>query len=148
MSKQSYPRLRVVSASVAAALAAGMLVTAPAQARITKIEITDRSEAFGGYEFAGVGKYERILGIATGEINPLDPKNAVITDIQLAPRLPNGNVQYTHNFYILKPLDLSKGNHKMMYEPPNRGRKTHSTLNRTPDGTNDPAALNDTSNPG
>ena len=31
-------------------------------------------------------------------------------------------------------LDLSKGNHKMMYEPPNRGGKTYQTLNNTPNG--------------
>ena len=65
----------------------------------------------------------------------------MITDIKFAPKLPNGNVQYQHNFYILKPVDLSKGNHKMMYEPPNRGRKTYQEVNRTPDGGNDPAAL-------
>ena len=53
-----------------------------------------------------------------------------------------------HNFYILKPLDLAKGSHKMMYEPPNRGRKTYQELNRTPDGTNDPAALTEAGNPG
>jgi hypothetical protein len=43
----------------------------------------------------------------------------------------------------LKPLDLSHGNHKMMYEPPNRGSKTYQALNNTPTGTNDPAALTD-----
>ena len=32
----------------------------------------------------------------------------------------------------------------MMYEPPNRGGKTYQTLNNTPAGTNDPAALTDT----
>jgi hypothetical protein len=142
MSKQSYPRLRVVSASVAAALAVGMLAAPSAQARITKIEITSRGTAFGGYSFPGVGQYEKIVGIATGEINPSNPKNAVITDIELAPRLANGNIQYQHNFYILKPLDLSKGNHKMMYEPPNRGGKTHGTLNRGAGG-NDPGATTD-----
>jgi hypothetical protein len=48
----------------------------------------------------------------------------------------------------LKPVDLSKGNHKMMYEPPNRGRKTYQELNRTPDGGNDPAALTEAAFPG
>ncbi|HEY3243808.1 MAG TPA: alpha/beta hydrolase domain-containing protein, partial [Phycisphaerae bacterium] len=61
----------------------------------------------------------------------------VITDILLAPRNASGHVEYAHNFYILKPLDLSKGNHKMMYEPPNRGGKTFATLNRS-SGGNDP----------
>jgi len=31
----------------------------------------------------------------------------------------------------------------MMYEPPNRGGKTYQTLNNTPSGTNDPAAITD-----
>ena len=36
-------------------------------------------------------------------------------------RTPTGKVEYAFDFYILKPIDLSKGNHKVMYEPPNRG---------------------------
>ena len=36
----------------------------------------------------------------------------------------------------------------MMYEPPNRGRKTYQELNRTPDGGNDPAALTEAAFPG
>lgn len=129
--------------------AAGILAGASiANARTTRIQILTRTTAFGGHSFPGVGQYEVITGIATGEVNPSDAKNAVITDIALAPRLPNGNVQYQHNFYILKPLDLQKGNHQMMYEPPNRGRKTYQELNRTPDGGNDPAALTEAAFPG
>jgi hypothetical protein len=129
--------------SIASALAAtGLLATTPSEARTTKIEITSRTTAFGGYSFAGVGQYEKIVGIAHGELDPADTRNAVITDIQLAPRNASGKVEYAHNFYILKPLDLSKGNHKMMYEPPNRGGKTHGTLNRGAGG-NDPGAVTD-----
>ena len=137
-------RGNVLQASIAAAVAAGLLCAASAvQARITQIQYTITNPAFGGYSFPGIGQYETITGIATGEVNPLDPKNAVITDIALAPRNANGNVVYQFNFYILRPVDLSKGNHKMMYEPPNRGGKTYQTLNRTPTGTNDPGALTD-----
>src|SRR5690348_10887801 len=133
-----FTRRRLLRIGIASALAGGMLVGASAaDARTTHIQILARATAFGGYSFPGVGQYEVITGIATGEIDPTDSKNAVITDIALAPRLPDGNVMYQHNFYILKPVDLSKGNHKMMYEPPNRGGKTYQTLNRTPDGTND-----------
>ncbi|HVV61535.1 MAG TPA: alpha/beta hydrolase domain-containing protein, partial [Pseudolabrys sp.] len=82
-------------------------------------------------------------GIASGEVNPNNPQNAVITDINLAPRNARGNVEYQHNFYILKPIDLSKGNHKMMYEPPNRGGKTFGTVNNTPTAGNDPGSLTD-----
>src|ERR1700720_3290103 len=135
---------RLLRFGVASVLATGVLaVTSVAQARITQITILNRGTAFGGFSFPVVGQYEFITGVATGEVGLSNPQNAVITDIQLAPRNPNGNVNYQHNFYILKPLDLSQGNHKMMYEPPNRGGKTYQTLNNTPAGTNDPAAITD-----
>jgi len=56
-----------------------------------------------------------------GEINPNDRRNVVITDIQLAPRLANGNVQYKSTFTIYKPIDMSKAPGIMLYNVPNRG---------------------------
>ena len=124
--------------------AACVLLAAPAaDARVTKIEIISKqSPTFGGYVFKDVGAYEKIVGKAFGELDPKDPKNAVIVDIQLAPKNANGKVEYAFDFYILKPIDLSKGNHKVMYEPPNRGRKTHAALNRGAGG-NDPGSVTD-----
>ncbi len=125
------------------ALAAALMLATPAQAHVTKIVITGRqSPAFGGYAWPGVGQYERISGKAYGELDPTDPKNAVIADIALAPRNAKGLVEYAFDFYILKPIDLNKGNHKMVYEPPNRGGKTIGTLNRGVGG-NDPGAITD-----
>jgi len=137
--KRKLSRLGVATLLATSVLAA----TSVAQARTTQIQILNRGTAFGGHSFAGVGQYEFITGIATGEVSPTNPQNGIITDIQLAPRNGHGNVVYQHNFYILQPLDSSKGNRKMMYEPPNRGGKTYQTLNNTPTGTNDPAALTD-----
>ncbi len=130
--------------SILALSAAGILVAAPAaDARVTKIQITSKeSPTFGGYAFEAVGPYEKIVGKAFGELDPNDPKNAVIIDIQLAPKNANGRVEYAFDFYILKPIDLSKGNHKVMYEPPNRGRKTQAALNRGAGG-NDPGSVTD-----
>ena len=131
---------KLLQFGIATVAAAGVLAAIPtAQARITKIEILNRTTAFGGYSFPGVGQYEVLTGIATGEVNPHDHLNKGITDIELAPVNGNGNVVYQHNFYILKPVDLHKGNHKMMYEPPNRGGKTYGTINNTPTSGNDPA---------
>ncbi|HEX6795996.1 MAG TPA: alpha/beta hydrolase domain-containing protein [Casimicrobiaceae bacterium] len=133
-----FDRRAVLRLGIASALAGGMLIGAcVADARTTQIQILSRTTAFGGYSFPGVGQYEVIKGVATGEIDPNNPQNAVITDIGIAPPNPDGNVGYQHNFYILRPLDPSKGNHKVMYEPPNRGGKTFQTLNRSPGG-NDP----------
>src|SRR6266436_3176237 len=119
------------------------VVATPARAHVKKIQITSKeSPAFGGYSWPGVGQYEKIVGKAFGELDPKDPKNAVIVDLQLAPRNASGKVEYSFDFYILKPIDLSKGNHKVMYEPPNRGRKTHAALNRGAGG-NDPGSVTD-----
>src|SRR5262245_53457736 len=129
-----------VTAALTAAL---LLLAATADAEITRIQITAReSPTFGGYSFPGIGQYEKLVGKAYGEVDPNDPKNAVIVDIRLAPRNRAGKVEYSFDFYILKPIDLSKGNHKVMFEPPNRGRKTHATLNRGAGG-NDPGSITD-----
>ena len=129
--------MRIKVALVAAIL---LVAASAADARITKIKIvTKESPTFGGYAFKGVGQYEKLVGKAYGELDPNDPKNAGIVDIKLAPRNARGRVEYAVDFYILKPVDLSKGNHKVMYEPPNRGRKTHASLNRGA-GSNDPGS--------
>src|SRR2546427_12553190 len=132
--------------AVCALTAAGaMIAAAPADARVKKIQVTTKeSPTFGGYSWPGVGQYEKIAGKAFGELDPKDPKNAVIVDLQLAPRNASGNVEYSFDFYILKPIDLTKGNHKMLYEPPNRGRKTIVALNRGVGG-NDPGSVKDAS---
>jgi len=63
----------------------------PARARVKKIQITAKeSPTFGGYSWPGVGQYEKIVGKAFGEIDPKDPKNAVIVDLQLAPKNAKG----------------------------------------------------------
>jgi hypothetical protein len=138
------PKFRV--AALAALCTAAMLGAAAADAHITQIQITTHeSPTFGGFSWPGVGQYEKLAGKAFGEVNPNDPKNSVIVDLALAPRNARGNVEYSFDFYILKPIDLSKGAHKVMYEPPNRGGKTWATLGRvTLDGPasngNDPGS--------
>jgi hypothetical protein len=128
---------------VAIAAAVLLVAASAADARITKLKVvTKESPTFGGYAFAGVGQYEKLAGKAFGELDPNDPKNAAIVDIKLAPRNARGKVEYAFDFYILKPIDLGKGNHKVMYEPPNRGSKTHESLNRGAGG-DDPGSLTD-----
>ena len=58
-----------------------------------------------------------------GELDPFDPHNAVITDIQLAPRNADGKVEYTTTFTLHKPVDMSRSSSVMVYEVVNRGNK-------------------------
>ncbi len=140
--KRSVVRLSVVTLLLALY---GICSATTAHGSVKKVQITAKqSPAFGGYSWPGVGQYERIAGKAFGELDPKDPRNQVIVDLQLAPKNANGKVEYSFDFYILKPIDLSKGNHKMVYEPPNRGRKTIVALNRGVGG-NDPGSVTDAS---
>jgi hypothetical protein len=119
-----------------------LMLASDVDARVTKIQITTKeSPTFGGYSWPGVGQYEKIVGKAFGEVDPADPKNSVIVDILLAPRNANGRVEYSFDFYILKPIDLTKGAHKVVYEPPNRGSKTWTTLGRVSSGGDDPGSI-------
>jgi hypothetical protein len=108
-----------------------------AEARITRIVIQTRtSPAFGGASFGIVGQYEQLTGVAFGEVNPKDPLNAVITDIELAPRNSRGNVEYSMDFSITKPLDMSRGNKTLLYDVPNRGNIRSPELNIGGNATN------------
>src|SRR5438874_6294047 len=102
-------------------------VSAPAaQARVTRITIEKRtSPAFNGAAFGAAGQYETLTGRAYGELDPKDSHNAIITDIQLAPKNARGMVEYTATFQIVKPIDMSKASHLMWHDVPNRaGRVT------------------------
>ena len=90
---------------------------------ITKFTITKKqSPAFNGESFGAIGQYELVSGIAEGELDPKDPRNAIITDLDLAPRLPNGNVRYATTFSIAKPLDMTKASGLLYHANANRGR--------------------------
>ncbi|GAB3914607.1 alpha/beta hydrolase domain-containing protein [Larkinella knui] len=121
-----------------------MVFDSPAlQARIVRIEITSRqSPTFEGRLFGKVGAYEKLRGKAYGELDPNSPPNAVITDLRLAPRNARGLVEYAMDIYILKPIDLKAGNHKLFLEVNNRGGKLFGGLNNSRGG-NDPTTADD-----
>src|SRR5438128_2724382 len=101
----------------------------PADARITQIQINSRALAFGGASFGRVGQYETLRGVAFGEVDPNDPLNEVITDIKLAPRNARGMVEYNVDFWLNKPVDMSKANGTLLHDVPNRGRVRSVELN-------------------
>lgn len=118
-------------------LLAGLFLMQQARGSIVKIEINSIEPAYGGKIFGSVGAYEKLTGKAYGEIDPRLPQNALITDIQLAPRNARGMVEYAMDIYVLKPVDLKRGNHKLFTELPNRGGKLFGGLNNS-SGGNDP----------
>jgi hypothetical protein len=109
------------------AIALGILLCAAsgtAQARITRLEITRvESPAFNGASFGERGTYERLIGRAYGEVDPQHPLNAIIQDIELAPRNARGLVEYATDVDILKPTDPARSNGVLFFNVVNRGNK-------------------------
>ena len=89
---------------------------------ITSLEIKERAPFVGGATFGDVGAYERIDAVAIGEVDPAHPGNAGIALIDKAPRNAQGRVEYRSDVTILRPVDASKGNGRLLYEVNNRGR--------------------------
>jgi hypothetical protein len=83
-------------------------------ARITKITIASRTPG-------PVAAWEKIKGIATGELDPNDRRNSLITDIGFAKKNENGHVEYRTNFTIVKPVDMAKSPGVLLFNVVNRG---------------------------
>ncbi len=102
--------------------AAGLAAPGVAEARITRIQITHvESPTFEGASFGAVGQYERLDGRAYGEVDPADSRDAIITDLELAPTNAAGKVEYSTDIFILRPVDRSVGNRRVLYDVNNRG---------------------------
>ena len=136
--------------AIAAAIAViGTLSAADADARLVRLDITSREPAAGGVVFGATGAYEKVKGTAYFEVDPLDPRNAQVFDINKAPRNAAGKVAFSAEMVILKPLDMARGNEQLLFEVNNRGNKIGLPMfNDTPPGSNnnDPTSVNDFGN--
>ena len=89
---------------------------------ITAIEIKSRAPFVGGASFGPIGAYERLDGVAIGELDPTHPANRTIVNLDKAPRNARGRVEYRSDICILRPTDAEKANGRILYEVNNRGR--------------------------
>src|SRR5262245_46593308 len=93
------------------------LLGARAQADVVRIVVEQRQALQSQPQ-----TYEKLTGRFYGELDPRHPLNAIITDIESAPRNARGMVEYSATFTILKPLDMTRGAGVLVYQVPNRGR--------------------------
>lgn len=93
------------------------------QARVVDIGLRKVETFADGAGFGSAGAYERVYGVAKGELDPADPHNRGIVNIDRAPRNIRGRVEYELEWFMLRPADASKSNGKILYEVTNRGRK-------------------------
>jgi Alpha/beta hydrolase domain len=93
------------------------------EARVVRLQIDERGPFADGVDWGRTGPYERLKGRAFMEVDPRDPLNAVIVDLDKAPRNDRGMVKFNTQVFILKPLDMARGNHKIFWSANNRGNQ-------------------------
>lgn len=93
-----------------------------AQTGVSRVEILARDDVAEGRSFGSVGPYERLIGTIFFEADPQDTRNGGIVDIRKAPVNERGLVEFSADFWVLKPKDTAKGNRAILFDVANRGR--------------------------
>jgi hypothetical protein len=106
-----------------AAFCAFLFPVLTAHAEVIRFEVLQSVPAFEGRSFGSVGPYVRITARATIAVDPNDPRNAIIADIDKAPRNGEGKVEATADVVLLRPADPLHANGTLLVDVPNRGRK-------------------------
>jgi len=101
-----------MSIRIATVAVACLAITTPIEARLIRIVIDQRHTT---------GNSETLTGRFFGELDPKDPHNTIIQDIQLAPRNARGMVEYSATFAMNKPADMAKASGVLFYNVTNRG---------------------------
>src|SRR5215471_21700342 len=95
-----------------------------AEAHVVRLRVERREAILNGKSFGLAGPYEKLIGKIEFALDPATSANARIIDLGLAPRNARGEVEFTADFYLIKPVDPSRGNGRLLYEVGNRGGKS------------------------
>jgi hypothetical protein len=91
----------------------------PVFGRVTHIEILTREPVLNGQSFDTTGPYETITARIHFAVRPNDPHNRGIVDLDKAPRNADGEVEFSADLFLLRPI--RGGNGSLLLEIPNRG---------------------------
>ena len=86
-----------------------------------RLEFESKETFAGGKSFGNVGSYERLLGMASFAVDPDEKDVPFICDLEFAPRNSDGLVEFKTVLDIVKPVDLGRGNRKLLFDFSNRG---------------------------
>ncbi len=133
-------------------------------ARVARVEILQRKPFAAGMSFGQVGPYEFLRGRLHYAVPPNHPRNSAVVDLHFAndgrlredlstvvdgrlveifgddPRNDQGEVTFSGDFILLKPVDVTRGNHRLLYGVNNRGNLLMLSYFNDAEGSNRPTA--------
>ncbi len=132
--------------TVFALCALSFLSASFAQARVVRLNVQTQELILNGKAFGLAGAYEKLSGTVDIALHPENPANALVVDLELAPRNEKGEVEFSADFYLLKPVDPARGNGVVFYEAGNRGTKRILQMFQKGTRSQDPKAPEDFGN--
>lgn len=104
-------------------LATVLLTTVSAvSAEVVRVDVERRDVIADGRNYGSVGAYERLAGRIHYAVDPANSANRIVADIDYAPTDGAGRVEFSADFVLVKPRDVSAGNGAVFFEVANRGR--------------------------
>jgi hypothetical protein len=100
-----------------------VLVAAPLSADVVRIDVRTRADVVNGQPFGPAGPYEKLAGTIYFAVDPNLPANRIVTDLKNAPRNAAGKVEFSADFFLIKPKRIERGNGAVLFEVSNRGGK-------------------------
>src|SRR5689334_6710933 len=95
--------------------AAFLALAVASHAAVRRVEVVDRTPISHNYE--------RITGRVYFGADPKLPANRIVRDLEFAPVNSRGEVEFSAEFYLLRPKDPAKSNGTVLFEVSNRGGK-------------------------
>ena len=115
--------MRAVLSRLSSVIVLVGLAAVPLSAEVVRIEVQSRSDLVGGQPFGTAGPYEKLSGKIFFAVDPALPANRIVTDLDKAPRNAGGKVEFSSDFFLIKPKNIARGNGALLYEVSNRGGK-------------------------
>src|SRR5689334_15547382 len=84
-------------------------------AEVMNVSITSRTLLAGGRSFGSTGPYERLVGRIEFAVDPADPHNAEIVDLNYARRDADGRVHFSSDLNVVRPTDPTRGNGVLLF---------------------------------
>ena len=107
----------------ARALALLLIFASASSAEVTKIVVESSGDLPGNAAYGLAGAYEKLAGKIYYEIDSGDPANQIVVDVENAPLNDAGMVEFSADFFLLKPKNMRRGNGTLLFGTSNRGSK-------------------------
>jgi len=115
-----------------------LLGASAANAEAVRFDVEVREDVLGGRSWGLAGAYERLAGRIHFEVDPQNSANRIIRDIDYATLNAEGRVEFSADFYLLRPKDIGAGNGTVLLDVMNRGRKRILRYFNVAPAVNDP----------